>query len=323
MERLSTPPPSGWPILERCRRRFPESRRHFPEPHHAARSIASPSRPPDLPAAASPMRRRLGRRRAAPRRPTHPALPPQGGGSAASAASPPCRPRKAVPLRLRPPYRATPGRRFHRVHDLPRRTAPGRRCLGVRDLPRRTAQGGGHAAPGSRCLGVRNHHHHAARERRCLDIRDLSLQLDHYICFYIFVAHGDVVVFDSLNAPKDHYKDFVAVLQLAYMYYVKKLGGKNNPARPKSMKFRYDFKSEATTGNRLLWILLLRTSNSDHREEYLARPMGENGMLTVIRDLCRSMHREIWHKLGAFYYPDKPMGQIPKLCWWRRSNLVV
>ncbi|KAL6662240.1 hypothetical protein ACP70R_000099 [Stipagrostis hirtigluma subsp. patula] len=278
------------------------------------------------------MRRRLGRRRAAPRRPTHPALPPQGGGSAASAASPPCRPRKAVPLRPRPPYRAAPGRRFHRVRDLPRRTAPGRRCLGVRDLPRRTAQGGGHAAPGSRCLGVRNHPHHAARERRCLDIRDLTLQLDHYISFYIFVAHGDVVVFDSLNTPKDHYKDFVAVLQLAYMYYVKKLGGKNNPARPKSMKFIYDFKCQKQPPGTVycghyccefLRVLQRYTSNSDHREEYLARPTGENGMLTVIRDLCRSMHREICHKLGAFYYPDKPMGQIPKLCWWRRSNLVV
>ncbi|KAL6594300.1 hypothetical protein ACP70R_048493 [Stipagrostis hirtigluma subsp. patula] len=81
---------------------------------------------------------------------------------------------------------------------------------------------------------------------------------------------------------------------------------------------------EATTGNRLVWVLLLRVPSgftaiyieSDHREAYLAQPRGDTGVLNVIRDLYRIMHREVCHELGAFYYPEQPIGRFSELYRW-------
>ncbi|KAL6593960.1 hypothetical protein ACP70R_048861 [Stipagrostis hirtigluma subsp. patula] len=56
---------------------------------------------------------------------------------------------------------------------------------------------------------------------------------------------------------------------------------------------------------------------------YIARLIGDNGMLTVIRDLCRIMHSEVCQELGSFYYSDQPMGRAPELCRWQLLNSVV
>ncbi|KAG2598066.1 hypothetical protein PVAP13_5KG350714 [Panicum virgatum] len=131
---------------------------------------------------------------------------------------------------------------------------------------------------------------------------------NHWITFALQPKIGRVLVFDSLDWPKNKYTDFLFILRM--LQYIA-LNGAHPPEKPKEMTLRTHFSCHKQPACSVYCgyylcehIRLQGRYTIDPENDHPQRNYGilhEKQLLEVVADLCRFIMHEVINLRGTFY----------------------